>query len=59
MQAPVAAAQAVAPQVALAVLHAAAQQLPVPEMPQTPEVHALFDVHAPVVTLATHMVPLQ
>jgi hypothetical protein len=38
--------QAVAPQVASVVLHAAVQQFPVPETPQTFEVHEAFEVQA-------------
>jgi hypothetical protein len=40
-------AQAVAPQGAVVLAQAALQQLPVPAMPQTPEVQASFDVQAP------------
>ena len=53
--APVPLLQDVAPQVPL-VMHAAAQQLPVPLVPQMPLVHALLVVHvAPAATLGTHV----
>jgi hypothetical protein len=45
VQAPVL-SQAVAPQVASVVLHEAVQQLPVPAMPQTPDLQASFSVQA-------------
>lgn len=48
--------QLVAPQVPV-VVQAAVQQLPVPVVPQTPEVHWSAAVHAPVASLATQ-VPL-
>ena len=44
--------QAVAPHVP-PVTHAVVQQLPVPETPHAPLVHALFFVHAPVASLGT------
>jgi hypothetical protein len=44
--------QAVAPQVVSLVLHAALQQLPVPPMPQTPEVQASSVVQEPVACFA-------
>ncbi len=50
--------QAVAPQVASVVSHAAVQQLPLPEMPQTPEVQASFCVQAlPSVSTARQVPP--
>jgi hypothetical protein len=50
----------VAPQVASVVLHDAVQQLPVPSMPQTPEVHEAFELQAvPATSLAVQVPPLQ
>ncbi len=54
MQAPVS-SQAVAPQTASVVLHAAVQQFPVPVVPQTLEVQESFSVQAvPSLSTATH-----
>jgi hypothetical protein len=52
--------QAVAPQVASVVLQAAVQQLPVPLMPQTIDMHEALEVHgAPSARDAEHVPPLQ
>ena len=55
-QAPVL-SQAVAPQVGLAVLHAALQQFPVPLIPQTPETHAPLPAQAPPAAIGVTQFP--
>ena len=58
-QAPVRAAHSVAPQGAVTLLQAAVQQLPVPLIPQTPEVQAAFSVQAPVARVGVQAPALQ